>query len=133
MSLSPGTVRAAAEPHRLVLPSPDGSTIAAAAPGTVLGMSLRNRSAAAGVLLGPATDPLALLRSCPSGRELVDGGWGDDVAVAAELDGSTALPLLTGGVFVPAADRPAGGRPVEAPATRRGRRTVDRAYASMNH
>ena len=37
-----------------------------------------------------------------SGRELVDQGWGDDVAIAAELDCSTAVPTLHDGAYRPA-------------------------------
>jgi 2-phosphosulfolactate phosphatase len=39
------------------------------------------------------------LAECPSGRELVDAGWPQDVAVAAELDASPAVPLLVDGAF----------------------------------
>ncbi len=37
-----------------------------------------------------------------SGRELVEQGWPDDVAIAAELDTSTAVPVLRDGAFRPA-------------------------------
>jgi 2-phosphosulfolactate phosphatase len=37
-----------------------------------------------------------------SGRELVDQGWPDDVAIAAELDTSTAVPVLRDGAYRPA-------------------------------
>ena len=50
VSLAPGTVRRAQELRRLVLPSPNGSTISADLAGTVptvLGASLRNRAAVA--------------------------------------------------------------------------------------
>jgi 2-phosphosulfolactate phosphatase len=40
------------------------------------------------------------LRSCVSGRELVDQGFGADVEIAAELDGSDLVPLLADGRFV---------------------------------
>lgn len=48
----------------------------------------------------------ARLADCASGRELVDKQFADDVAVAAELDAATVVPVLTGGAFVAA---PAGG------------------------
>ncbi|MEQ3549217.1 2-phosphosulfolactate phosphatase [Pseudonocardia nematodicida] len=54
VSLSPGTVRAAPELSRLVLPSPNGSTLAfrlRAVAQTVIGVGLRNRRAAADHLL----------------------------------------------------------------------------------
>ncbi|ANY09172.1 2-phosphosulfolactate phosphatase [Pseudonocardia sp. HH130630-07] len=160
VSLSPVSVRSAPGLRRLVLPSPNGATIAAGASAPVLGVSLRNRAgavrllrercdrgarigvvaagerwpdgalrpavedlvgagavlaglpsrllspealavaAAAGALLG---DPAAALHDCVSGRELVGRGWEEDVDVAAELDSSPVLPVLTGGVFVDAA------------------------------
>jgi 2-phosphosulfolactate phosphatase len=37
-----------------------------------------------------------------SGRELVEQGWPDDVAIAAELDTSTAVPVLRDGAYRPA-------------------------------
>lgn len=47
----------------------------------------------------------ALARGLPlddltSGRELVEAGFAEDVAIAAELDGSTVLPRLVRGAFV---------------------------------
>ncbi|TQM61593.1 2-phosphosulfolactate phosphatase [Humibacillus xanthopallidus] len=45
--------------------------------------------------------PAALERSA-SGRELVAQGWPDDVRIAAELDASTAVPVLRDGAFRPA-------------------------------
>ena len=39
------------------------------------------------------------LQACASGRELVEQGWPDDVAVAAELDRSAAVPVLADGAF----------------------------------
>ena len=33
------------------------------------------------------------LHACASGRELVEQGWPDDVAVAAELDASDVVPV----------------------------------------
>ncbi|WP_318243601.1 2-phosphosulfolactate phosphatase [Oerskovia gallyi] len=40
------------------------------------------------------------LRRCVSGRELADQGFGADVEIAAELDGSDVVPLLVDGRFV---------------------------------
>ena len=42
------------------------------------------------------------LAECASGRELRLAGYPGDVAVAAEVDGSDAVPVLDGGVFHPA-------------------------------
>ncbi len=49
-SLSPAALRAAPAPERLVLPSPNGSAIAASARGGVVAACLRNASAVAGWL-----------------------------------------------------------------------------------
>ena len=42
------------------------------------------------------------LRDCVSGRELASAGFGRDVELAAEVDSSTVVPLLTGEAFVAA-------------------------------
>lgn len=167
VSLSPETIRAAEGLSRLVLPSPNGSTISAllADAGVgVLAASLRNRSAVARWLahrfdetpsaavtviaagerwpdgsLRPAVEDLwgagaviAALRGhgvpllspeartaaaafdaarpalsdalmqCSSGRELTEVDFAADVAVAAEIDASACVPLLTDGRFVDA-------------------------------
>ncbi len=174
VSLSPPSIRRAPALRRLVLPSPNGSTISARlaerAP-DVVAASLRNRRAVATWLLdrstadpdlrvavicagerwpdgtlrpavedlwgagalvaplieagwpciapeavaaaaafdgclgrraGSADDTTAgALRACAGGRELVDAGHPDDVAVAAELDRSHTVPVLRDGAFVP--------------------------------
>jgi 2-phosphosulfolactate phosphatase len=158
VSLSPPSVRAAPELRRLVLPSPNGSTISAALADevpAVVALSLRNRRAVADWLalhgdlhvavicggerwpdgtLRPAVEDLwgagalvdllsrrgvapeaaaaaaafgavqsdvrGALRTCASGRELIDAGYPGDVDVAAELDDSAAVPVLRDGVFV---------------------------------
>jgi 2-phosphosulfolactate phosphatase len=41
------------------------------------------------------------LTACPSGQELLDIGYASDVAVAAELDASPAVPVLTDGWLLP--------------------------------
>ena len=174
VSLSPGTIRAAAGATDLVLPSPNGSTISAAlaeAGAEVVAGCMRNRTAVARwladrlagsrgrppvILFVPAGErwldgslrpsaedlwgagavadalvrrlehqagPLLLspeaqvgfaawhavagrveeaLYACASGRELAETGWPDDVAIAAELDASGAVPLLRDGVFASA-------------------------------
>ncbi|MDT0202350.1 2-phosphosulfolactate phosphatase [Nocardioides sp. AE5] len=43
------------------------------------------------------------LDACASGRELADKGFADDVAVAAELDSSSVVPMLVGESFTDAA------------------------------
>ncbi|MGO4599912.1 2-phosphosulfolactate phosphatase [Terrabacter sp. 2RAF25] len=173
VSLSPSSIRAAGPMRDLVLPSPNGSTIAARladAGAQVVAASLRNGAAVAGWLvdlldstvgsarppavvvvpagerwadgsLRPAVEdlwgagavvaalagrlehragPLLLspeaeaagtawlavegrldeaLTGCASGRELVEQGWPDDVAVAGELDASQVVPVLVDGAF----------------------------------
>jgi 2-phosphosulfolactate phosphatase len=47
----------------------------------------------------------AELGECVSGRELIDVGFGDDVTIAAELDSSRSVPVLSGERFVNAAAR----------------------------
>ncbi len=41
----------------------------------------------------------ATLESCPSGRELIDAGYPDDIEIASELDVDRAVPLLDGNAF----------------------------------
>ena len=43
------------------------------------------------------------LATCAGGRELIDQGWPLDVAVAAELDQSRTVPVLTDGAYRAAA------------------------------
>jgi len=163
LSLSPASLRHGPLPARLVLPSPNGSTIAAhlgATAGTVLGASLRNASAVARWIAArhdPARSTVAVvaagerwpagglrpavedawgagavleglaragwstsspeagaalaawravaddvgtgLLSCASGRELVEKGHAEDVAIAAEVDVSRCVPVLREQVF----------------------------------
>ena len=40
-----------------------------------------------------------MLRQCASGRELRDKGWEPDIAYAAQLDASTAVPVFSNGAF----------------------------------
>lgn len=160
-SLSPAALRRARFTPRLVLPSPNGSTIAAAAQGLpVVAACLRNATAsahwaihqgfgtparpialiAAGErwpdgslrpaledLLGTAAiitalenagvdslspearsarpriqGPLAsLIEDSASGRELRDGGYAEDVAIAAQHDTSDVVPVVSDGAFSP--------------------------------
>lgn len=163
-SLSPAGLLACEVVPRLVLPSPNGSTIAAAlvdGESTVAVGCLRNARAVA-TWLGPAAESgrsiaviaagerwtyddslrpaledhlgagailsalLALdhrvrfspeataavelfdaaagtlserVRDCVGGRELTSKGFGSDIDVAADLDSSSVVPVLTGGAF----------------------------------
>lgn len=164
VSLSPPTIRAARGVRRLVLPSPNGSTIAhdvAELGATVIGVSLRNADAAADWTvrrlaeepgasvaaiaagerwpdgeLRPAVEDLwgagaylaalaergfgplspearataaaytavaddigARLRASVGGQELIGWNYPADVDVAAELNATTVVPLLSGTRF----------------------------------
>jgi 2-phosphosulfolactate phosphatase len=179
-SLSPADLLGVPAGTRLVLPSPNGSTLAFAAADladgvVVLAGCLRNASAVAGVAAavagpvaviaagerwhgdlgamrpavedlvgagavlagvadrrrsaGPGSDDPSVspeaaaaiaafasigddvegwLASTGSGRELVDRGWADDVAVAAALDADTVAPVLHGSRFGVVEPAPAG-------------------------
>ncbi|MEC3917865.1 2-phosphosulfolactate phosphatase [Nocardia sp. CDC160] len=48
-------------------------------------------------------DVPGLITDCASGRELTAIGFGEDVAIAIEIDGSAVVPVLTDGVFSDAA------------------------------
>src|SRR2546428_453857 len=41
----------------------------------------------------------AILSTCPSGRELIDAGYPDDIDIAAELDADRVIPLLERNAF----------------------------------
>lgn len=171
VSLSPASIRRAEGIERLVLPSPNGATLAAALArhGTVVAACLRNhravaracarhldRSEAASVAvvaagerwgddsLRPALEDVwgagavlhvldrpdlatseavaaadafgaAVRRGLPladvtSGRELIDAGFAEDVEIAAELDSSTAVPVLVDGMFTDQGIRDAARR-----------------------
>ncbi|WP_328401887.1 2-phosphosulfolactate phosphatase [Nocardia sp. NBC_00403] len=161
-SLSPAALRRAPTARRLVLPSPNGSAIAAAVAGVpVVAGSLRNADAVAAWIhrqgwgtpelpvtviaagehwpgqpvLRPAVEDLlgagaiihglnqrgasalspealvaeasytdveiaTIVIECSSGRELTEGGFAEDVAIATELDTTDVVPLLVDGVFI---------------------------------
>lgn len=54
------------------------------------------------VWLAVRADAAGALRTCASGVELRDKGFGADVEVAAEVDATDVVPVLTDGWFVPA-------------------------------
>lgn len=182
LSLSPASLRAAETLNRVVLPSPNGSTIAhalAAEVPLVAAVSLRNAAATAawaaaelppeavvaviaagerwqdGSLRPAVEDQIGggafiaglvatgkggyeaedgrhgyspeavaamavfdaaeprlreMLHGCSSGRELIGEGYADDVDIAAELDGSSAVAILRDGAF-----RRAEGTQAEGP------------------
>jgi 2-phosphosulfolactate phosphatase len=77
-----------------------GAFVAALAAAGVTELSPEATTAAA-AYAGMGTPPLAALQGCASGHELVAYGYGADVAVAAEVGGSSAVPLLAGDRFRP--------------------------------
>jgi len=100
-SLSPAQLLAAAPVARLVLPSPNGSSICAALAGvTVVGASLRNRSAVAG-WLAPRLADGAVVALVPAGERWPDGSlrpgledlWGAGAVLdALDLSGLRVSP-----------------------------------------
>jgi 2-phosphosulfolactate phosphatase len=157
LTLSPASLRDLEPGARLVLPSPNGSSIAFAAVNgsrPVLAACLRNAGAVARYLrdagrigivpagerwgdgslrpayedlvgagavidrlqgldplveLSPEAEAAALafrflrpLERCPSGAELVERGYAEDVRIASEIDASPVVPVLAEGRFVAA-------------------------------
>jgi 2-phosphosulfolactate phosphatase len=47
-------------------------------------------------------DVAAAVSGCASGRELIEAGFGDDVAIAAEIDACLVVPVLADGAFTAA-------------------------------
>ncbi len=93
VSLSPASVRAAVGVERLVLPSPNGSSISlglAEAGVTVVGASLRNRTAVARWLAacGESIAVVAAGERWPDGslRPAVEDLWGSGAVIAALVD-----------------------------------------------
>ncbi|MFH8988474.1 2-phosphosulfolactate phosphatase [Streptomyces sp. NPDC017940] len=77
-----------------------GAVIAALRAGS--GTDLSPEAAAAAAAFVSAVDVGEAVASSSSGRELADGGYAEDVAVATELDASSVVPVLTHGAFVAA-------------------------------
>lgn len=157
VTLSPASLLDLDPDSRIVLPSPNGSSIAFAAVNgerPVVAACLRNARAVAshlrdvervgvvaagerwgdgslrpayedlvgagalvdrlaaqdpGVRLTPEAEAAALafrwlrpLEQCPSGSELVEKGYADDVRIAGEVDASAVVPVLVEGRFVAA-------------------------------
>ncbi|AEE46315.1 2-phosphosulfolactate phosphatase [Cellulomonas fimi] len=103
VSLSPGSVRRAARLHRLVLPSPNGSTLSSVLDervGTVVAACLRNAGAVAGWLVARAADTPLRVAAVAAGERRTDGTvrhapedvWGAG-AVLAHLRSSAGAVL----------------------------------------
>jgi 2-phosphosulfolactate phosphatase len=80
-----------------------GAVLAALDPaGSISAPACSPEAAAARAAFIAARPRLAdALAGCTSGRELAAKGFGDDLAAAAALDLSAAVPVLRDGVFVP--------------------------------
>ncbi len=76
-----------------------GAVIAALADLGVTGLTPEARTAAA-AFGGVAARLPAELAACVSGRELIDAGFAADVAIAAEIDASSCVPVMSGECFV---------------------------------
>ena len=50
-------------------------------------------------------DVAAAVSGCASGRELIEGGFGEDVAIATEIGACLVVPVLTDGAFTAATGR----------------------------
>ena len=121
ISLSPPTIRAAQGVRRLVLPSPNGSTIAhdvAELGATVIGVSLRNAAAAAdwtirGLGPGASVAAIAAGERWPDGelRPAVEDLWGAGAYLAA-------LAERGFGQLSPEAEAAAGAYPADDIAAR---------------
>lgn len=61
---------------------------------------------AAKALYDGIIDVPGLVFECASGRQLADMGFGNDVAVATEMDTTTTVLVLTNGMFVDGAASP---------------------------
>lgn len=128
VSLSPAQLLTSAQVERLVLPSPNGSTICAALTGaTVIGASLRNRAAVAR-WLAPRLAAGAVVAFVPAGERWPDGSlrpgledlWGAGAVLGAlDLTGLRVSPEarhaaasydLLGGVLPTALTECASGR-----------------------
>lgn len=69
--------------------------------------SLSPEAEAARVCFEATADVVAAVSGCASGRELIEGGFGDDVAIAAEIGACLMVPVLAGGAFTAVPDRQA--------------------------
>jgi 2-phosphosulfolactate phosphatase len=61
--------------------------------------SLSSEAEAARACFEATADVAAAVHGCASGRELIEGGFGDDVAIAVEIDACQVVPVLADGAF----------------------------------
>src|SRR5690348_1654332 len=64
--------------------------------------SLSPEAEAARACFEATADVAAAVSGCASGRELIEGGFGDDVAIAAEIGACLVVPVLADGAFTAA-------------------------------
>jgi len=137
VSLSPVSVRAASGLERLVLPSPNGSTISFALAGSgasVVGACLRNATATARWLSARRT-PVAVVAagerwSDGTLRPAVEDLWGAGAVIAGLVD-LGAIGLSPEARVAELAYRSVAGRlVVELPASASGRELVDAGFAA---
>ena len=64
--------------------------------------SLSPEAEAARACFEATADVAAAVSGCASGRELIEGGFGEDVAIAAEIGACLVVPVLTDGAFTAA-------------------------------
>jgi 2-phosphosulfolactate phosphatase len=64
--------------------------------------SLSPEAEAARARFEATADVAAAVSGCTSGRELIEGGFGDDVTIAAEIDACLVVPALADGAFTAA-------------------------------
>lgn len=69
---------------------------------SMMDTSLSVEAAVALAALASVPDIAAVVRRCVSGKELINGGYAEDVEIAAALDVSTGVPLLTADAFTAA-------------------------------
>ncbi|MFC4497074.1 2-phosphosulfolactate phosphatase [Streptomyces ovatisporus] len=67
-----------------------------------VGDTLSPEATAAAIAFQATPDVKAAVTACSSGRELIAGGFAQDVAIASELNLCTTVPLLVDGAFTAA-------------------------------
>jgi len=77
----------------------------ALSPGALSPGALSPEAEAARACYGATADVPAAVAGSASGRELTEGGFGDDVAIAVEIDSCDLVPILADGAFIAASGR----------------------------
>jgi len=94
-ALSPGAL----SPGAL---SPGALSPGTFSPGTFSPGTFSPEAEAARACYGATRDVAAAVACSVSGRELTEGGFGDDVAIAVEIDSCSPVPILADGAFTAA-------------------------------